>query len=272
MGCENERGQTGLGDIDAQFLLQFTNQGGLGALAGLDLAAGEFPKTGQLLALRTLGDQHPSIRVDQGDGHHEDGRQGGLFGDIVHQALLAGSAAAVAATIGYKVWPLRACGLGRQYGKDGARLEPLHAPLAVSETLTSPELQAFAGGFPVLLLHAVVTLALLAAGATIYAALSPWKEIAQVRAGNPAATVAFAGVLLGLAIPLAVSLSVSSSAVDILIWGVVTVVLQLLAFRLVDLVLVGQPQRVRDGEVSAAVLLVAARLATALILAAALTG
>lgn len=142
----------------------------------------------------------------------------------------------------------------------------------MSETLTSPEIQAFAGGFPLLLLHAAVTLALLAIGSTIYAALSPWKEIAQVRRGNPAATVAFAGVLLGLAIPLAVSLSVSSSAVDILVWGAAAVVIQLLAFRLLDLALVGLPQRVRDGEVPAAVLVVAARLATALILAAALTG
>jgi putative membrane protein len=49
-------------------------------------------------------------------------------------------------------------------------------------------------------------------------------------------------------------------------------VLQLLAFRIVDAVLTGLPQRIQEGEVSAAVLLVAAKLATALVLAAALTG
>jgi len=145
-------------------------------------------------------------------------------------------------------------------------------PLVLSEALTRPELQAFAGGFPVLLLHAVVTLALLAVGSGIYSVLSPWKEAVRIREGNPAATVAFGGVLLGLAIPLAVSLSVSSSAVDILIWGTVAVVMQLLAFRVVDLILAGLPQRVSDGDIPAAVLLAAARLATALILAAALTG
>lgn len=152
------------------------------------------------------------------------------------------------------------------------RHQPFPARAALSETLTSPEIQAFASGFPVLLLHALVTLALLGAGSIFYAVLSPWKEVDQVRQGNPAATVAFSGVLTGLAIPLAVSLSVSSSAADILIWGAVTVVMQLLAFRLVDLVFTGLPQRIRQGEVSAAVLLVAGRLATALILAAALTG
>ena len=79
-------------------------------------------------------------------------------------------------------------------------------------------------------------------------------------------------MLIGLAIPLAVSLSVSTSIKDITLWGAATVVLQLLAFRLVDMVLTGLPQRIRDGEIAAAVLLVGAKLSTALILAAALTG
>ena len=143
---------------------------------------------------------------------------------------------------------------------------------SLTQVLESPEVQAFASGFPTTVAHLVVTLALLAAGAVIYALLTPWKEITLIREGNAAAAVAFAGVLVGLAVPLAVSLSVSTSVRDIIIWGVATVVLQLLAFRVVDLLLTGLPQRIREGEVAAAVLLVGAKLATALILAAALTG
>ena len=143
---------------------------------------------------------------------------------------------------------------------------------SLSNVLTSAEVQAFASGFPVMVLHLVVTLLLLAAGATAYALMTPWKEIALIRDGNPAAAVAFAGILVGLAIPLAVSLSVSTTARDIAIWGVATLVLQLLAFRIVDLLLTGLPQRIQAGEVSAAVVLVGAKLATALILSAALTG
>ncbi len=143
---------------------------------------------------------------------------------------------------------------------------------ALSNVLSSAEVQAFASGFPVMVTHLIVTLLLLAAGATIYALLTPWKEIALIREGNPAAAVAFAGVLLGLAIPLAVSLSASTSVRDIAIWGVATLVLQLLAFRIVDLMLTGLPQRIREGEVAAAVVLVGAKLATAVILSAALSG
>ena len=143
---------------------------------------------------------------------------------------------------------------------------------SLAQVLESPEVQAFASGFPTTVLHLAVTLGLLAAGAVIYALLTPWKEITLIREGNAAAAVAFAGVLVGLAAPLAVSLSVSTSVRDIVIWGVATVVLQLLAFRVVDLVLTGLPQRIQDGEVPAAIVLVGAKLATALILAAALTG
>ena len=147
----------------------------------------------------------------------------------------------------------------------------MEAP-SLATVLESPEVQAFATGFPTTVAHLGVTLGLLVVGAVIYALLTPWKEIALIREGNAAASVAFAGVLVGLAIPLAVSLSVSTSVRDILIWGVATVVLQLLAFRIVDLLLTGLPQRIREGEISAAVLLVGAKLATAVILAAALTG
>lgn len=143
---------------------------------------------------------------------------------------------------------------------------------SLSSVLTSPEVQAFARGFPVLIIHLAVTIALLVVGATLYALLTPWKEVALIREGNSAAAVAFAGVLIGLAVPLAISLSVSTSIRDIVIWGVATVVLQLFVFRLVDMLLTGLPQRIRDGEVSAAVLLVGAKLATALILGAALAG
>ena len=141
-----------------------------------------------------------------------------------------------------------------------------------STALSSPEVQAFASGFPVMLLHLGVTLVLLVAGAAVYSLLTPWREVELIRKGNAAAALAFGGVLVGLAIPLAVSLSVSTTARDIVIWGVATLVIQLLCFRLADLVLTGLPQRIEKGEISAAVVLVSAKVATALILAAALTG
>ena len=138
--------------------------------------------------------------------------------------------------------------------------------------LQSPEIQAFATGFPITLLHAGMTVLILFLGRALYILLTPHREIALIREGNSAAAISLAGVMVGLAIPLAVSLTASTSLIEIGIWGASTVVVQLLIFRVVDMILRGLPQRIQEGEMSAAALLVGAKLATALILAAAVAG
>jgi len=93
-----------------------------------------------------------------------------------------------------------------------------------------------------------------------------------IREGNTAAAISLGGVLIGLAIPLAVSLAASPSILETVVWGLATVVVQLLAFRLTDFALTGLSARIQEGDIAAASLLTAGRLATALILAAAVTG
>jgi putative membrane protein len=136
----------------------------------------------------------------------------------------------------------------------------------------SPEIQAFTNAILIALAHGALTLGLLLVGATLYVFLTPHKEIAQIRDGNGAAALSLGGVLVGLALPLALSLTASASAIEILLWGTMTIVVQLLVFRLIDIMFAGLPQRVADGEVSAAALLVSAKLAAAIILAAAVAG
>ncbi|MDH4386353.1 MAG: DUF350 domain-containing protein [Caulobacter sp.] len=138
--------------------------------------------------------------------------------------------------------------------------------------LQSPEVVAFARGFILTLQHAGLTLIMLIGGAAIYLFLTPHREIALIREGNTAAALSLAGVLVGLAIPLCVSLSASVSPLEIGLWGVATIFVQLLAFRGVDFLLHGLPQRIQEGEMSAAVLLAGAKLSVALILAAAVAG
>jgi putative membrane protein len=145
-------------------------------------------------------------------------------------------------------------------------------PQALLNEINGPEVQAFLTGFPLTLLHAAMTLIMLLVASTLYALITPYKEISQIREGNGAAAVAFGGVIVGLAIPLAMALNAQSSLAQIALWGGATALVQLLFFRITDLVLVGLPARVQEGEVSAAVLLVAAKLAVAFVLAAAVAG
>lgn len=135
-----------------------------------------------------------------------------------------------------------------------------------------PALQAFSTGFPVFLLQGAVALALWLAGIALYVALTPHSEVKLVREGNAAAGVALGAVALGAAIPLAAALATSHSMIDLLVWGASSLALQLLAFRLVDVILRDLPGRIAQGEMAAASVLAGAKIGAALITAAALSG
>ena len=135
-----------------------------------------------------------------------------------------------------------------------------------------PVIQSFLSGFPVLLLHFSVTLAMLAAGVTLYHLITPYHELDLIRAGNQAAAVSFSGAILGLALPLAFCMASSVNLLDIVIWGVVALVIQLLAYRIGDALVKGLPERIESGEMGAALLVAAIKLAVAMINAAAVAG
>ena len=133
-------------------------------------------------------------------------------------------------------------------------------------------IQSFWAGFPVLLLHTSVTLAMLAAAVFVYVRITPYDEIKLIRDGNTAAAVSLSGAIVGLAIPLAFSMASSISVLEVLIWGPVTLLLQLIAFRFTDLILKDISKRIADDEIGPAILLVSIKLGVAAINAAAVTG
>ncbi len=128
-------------------------------------------------------------------------------------------------------------------------------------------IQSILSGAPVLALHLVTTFAILIGGMGIYMWITPYEDIKLVRDGNTAGAVALGGAFLGLAIPLAGSLSGSVTTLDILMWGILTVVVQLIAFKVVDLVLRGLPKRIADGEMAAAIFLAFVKVAAGVIVA-----
>ena len=135
-----------------------------------------------------------------------------------------------------------------------------------------PVFQSFLSGFPVLLLHFAVTMAMLAIGVTIYHFVTPYHELHLVRSGNTAAAVSISAAIVGMAIPLAICMATSVSVWDIVIWGVVTLLIQILAYRIADAMLKDLPTRIGNGEIGAAIMVVGIKLSVAFINAAAIAG
>jgi putative membrane protein len=110
------------------------------------------------------------------------------------------------------------------------------------------DVQAFATGFPLTLLHAAITVGLLALGAGVYALLTPYRDIQLIREGNTAAAISLGAVLVGLAIPLAVSLGYSQGEFEMVLWGGAIILVQLVVFRFTDFVLQGLPNASRPAN------------------------
>ena len=90
-------------------------------------------------------------------------------------------------------------------------------------------------GFDNFLVYLVVSLVLLRAFVAIYIRVTPFAEFALMREGNVAASFSFSGAILGFVIPLGASIRFSVSLVDMAIWGVIALAVQIAAFVVVRL-------------------------------------
>ncbi len=139
-----------------------------------------------------------------------------------------------------------------------------------SDGTGSAILDALGTGLPMLLLQFLLVLALLVAGIFIYMAVTPFHERDLLRNGNPAAATVLGGALVALAIPLAALLATTGALLDILVWGVVAVLLQLLTVTILLHLLRGMRAMIEAGQVAAAIPLVAAQISIGLLNAAAM--
>lgn len=127
-------------------------------------------------------------------------------------------------------------------------------------------------GFPFLLLHSSVTFVMLGAGLAVYVWITPFDELALIKSGNTAAAITLGGAIVGFAIPLAVTLKTSLNLWDIVIWGIVTLILMLVAYRVMDVLVRDLERRVAADEMGPAILLASVKLAVGLITAASVAG
>ncbi|MFZ4120294.1 MAG: DUF350 domain-containing protein [Caulobacterales bacterium] len=132
-------------------------------------------------------------------------------------------------------------------------------------------INSFVSGFPDFLIQLTVALALFVGSLVVYVLMTPHKELALIREGNPSAALAFGGIVVGLAIPLGQCLAHAFGVWDLLIWGVVILLVQLLTFRFTDMILRGLPRRIAEGDVAAAIMLMSVKLGVALVLAGAIS-
>lgn len=140
------------------------------------------------------------------------------------------------------------------------------------ESNASVFLDGLLSGLPVLLLHFAVTVLLFLAGVWAYTAVTPMRERELLAGGNRAAGIVLGGTVVAMAIPLAATLATSLALLDIVVWGLIALVLQLVTFGVALLLFRDLRSMIESGNVAAASVLAALQLAIALLNAGAMAG
>lgn len=121
------------------------------------------------------------------------------------------------------------------------------------------------------LMFFVIAVALVALYLTTYTLATAHNEFALIRRNVISAAVALGFSLIGFALPLASAIVHAQNVPDCIVWGLVALVVQIVAYWMVRLLLPDLSQRIAAGEMAAALLLGAASLAAGIINAAAMT-
>ncbi|HTQ00456.1 MAG TPA: DUF350 domain-containing protein [Casimicrobiaceae bacterium] len=126
-------------------------------------------------------------------------------------------------------------------------------------------------GLPAFALYFSLSILLLAVFLGTYLAVTPYSELALIRRGNVAAAISLAGATLGFVLPLARAVTQSVSPLDLVAWGMVALLVQIVVFFLVGKLVPRFAQAIRNGQVADATFLAGLAVAVGLLNAASMT-
>lgn len=123
-------------------------------------------------------------------------------------------------------------------------------------------------GLPLFGLYFAAAIALLALFVAVYIRVTPYRELALIRAGNSAAALSLSGAILGFVLPLASAVAHSVNFADMLVWGVVALVVQVLAYLVARTLMPHLTEDIPADKTAPALLLAALSVATGVLNAA----
>jgi len=112
------------------------------------------------------------------------------------------------------------------------------------------EFAEFFKGVPNFLLYLALGFGLLAAFFVVYLWITHHDEMRLIRGGNSAAALSLAGAVLGFMFPLGMVIAHHATIAKVAFWGVVALIVQILAYFIARALVPGMPQAIEDGKIS----------------------
>lgn len=136
------------------------------------------------------------------------------------------------------------------------------------DTVTLVESLGGANGY---FLHFLAAAALVVLFCVLYVRITPYPEFRLIAEGKVAPAVSFSGALLGFVVSLASAISQSASFLDMLVWGGIALLVQLLVFLALRTCFSGLCRAIAANELAPALLLGVLSLAAGILNAACMT-
>ena len=105
----------------------------------------------------------------------------------------------------------------------------------------------------------------------IYTRVTRHDELALIKKNSTAAAVAFSGSLIGFALPLASTMINSVTVIEMALWGMVALIVQVLVYLLIRLPMPRVSERIEADEVAAGIWLGACSMVAGILNAASMT-
>ena len=133
------------------------------------------------------------------------------------------------------------------------------------------QIQLYLLGLPAFFSYFAIGGILLLLFVTLYNWLTPLNEWELVKQNDPAAAVAFSGSILVFVVPLVSAIANAQSNIECILWGVIALIVQLVAFFVVRMFMPRVAERIKDGEIAAGIVLAVISLSVGMINAASMT-
>ena len=113
-------------------------------------------------------------------------------------------------------------------------------------------LQSLAG-LPAFLVYFCTALFAVTAYLFIYTRVTPYNEFQLIRDNHPSAAISLGLSLLGFTLPLVSAIAHSANVLDCLIWALVALIVQVIAYYLVRIPVPDLANRIVAGELASAI-------------------
>ncbi len=131
-------------------------------------------------------------------------------------------------------------------------------------------LQSLAG-LPAFLLYFCVSLVAVVLYAIVYAWITHHDEYELIRRNNAGAAIALGLSMLGFALPVASAVAHAADIVDCIIWSIIALLVQIIAYYVARIPVPDLSERIEDGEMGAAIWLGLASVTAGVLSAASMT-